>query len=995
MATVNALTPIAVPTQSSTKVLILGDNLSADPSLCAAILPIGTSNAGDGLYELYYANQSDPSDVYFTAPAGKLAGTYLVCIFASPDNLYVNNALYQNSNFTYYGGPELNTASQYNGSMSGGTSITLTGTNLLDASSVTFGDVDASFTVVSSTEIICISPPSSSFGPVSINVTTPDGSTSAYPLTFTYGETPIISSVSPNSGSYLGGTEVTINGEYFFNINDILFGNVSASIIASDPSGAWLKCATPAAGNVGPVNVSVSSMNFGTATASNAFTYGTPPTITSVPTLYGNALGGTDITINGTNFVGGATTVTIGGNAATVVGVINNNTQIIGDAPSGAAGTTGNITVNTPYGSVTYASQFTFGNVPTITSVSPTNVSTLGGTQITISGTDFVLPLSVTFGSENDILYNVSTTTVTIDASNISNYGATITCNAPAGAAGVSALALQSNYGLSNIYSITYVPLPTIGSLTPNTGSNLGGTQVTIQGTNMFDVSFVLFDGSNVAVTSSDPSGAWLTFTTPAGNNGPASVSLTTAYGTATATNAFTYGAPPTITSLSPATGSNLGGTEVTINGANFFNVSSVKFDGSNVAVISTDSSGAWLKCTTLPGNDGAVKVDVITPYGRADLDNAFMYGPPPTITSLSQSTGSTAGGTEVTIGGTNFIVGLTSVSFNGGAALITAISSTQIIVLTPAGVAGLSDVTVNTSFGTATASNAFTYVVPIPIVTSCAPSNISSLSPVTIYGANFLGATSVTFDGYNATNIIVVNNGQINCDAPVIIPTPNTPSIVVVTTPIGSSTPTPESTASAASRAGGTATTVTPPGSMETGANRVTYTPSVPHSDICFPKGTLIVTNQGKVAIENINPAIHTIRNKKIEAITKTVSQDKHLICFEKHSLGNNVPSQKTNISRNHAIFYNGKMMQAKEFIGKFDNVYKTKYNGEVLYNVLMETHDKMMVNNLICETLDPENCVAKLYMELKKYDINEQQILIKQLNEYVDKKNMLKSKK
>ena len=27
------------------------------------------------------------------------------------------------------------------------------------------------------------------------------------------------------------------------------------------------------------------------------------------------------------------------------------------------------------------------------------------------------------------------------------------------------------------------------------------------------------------------------------------------------------------------------------------------------------------------------------------------------------------------------------------------------------------------------------------------------------------------------------------------------------------------------------------------------------------------------------------------------------------------------------------------------------------MLYNVLMEEHDKMVVNNLICETLHPEN--------------------------------------
>jgi hypothetical protein len=60
--------------------------------------------------------------------------------------------------------------------------------------------------------------------------------------------------------------------------------------------------------------------------------------------------------------------------------------------------------------------------------------------------------------------------------------------------------------------------------------------------------------------------------------------------------------------------------------------------------------------------------------------------------------------------------------------------------------------------------------------------------------------------------------------------------------------------------------------------------------------------------------------------------------------------------------------MIKAKEFINMFENVYKVKSKGEILYNVLMEKHDKMIVNNLICETLHPENSIAKLYRVLQK---------------------------
>jgi hypothetical protein len=55
--------------------------------------------------------------------------------------------------------------------------------------------------------------------------------------------------------------------------------------------------------------------------------------------------------------------------------------------------------------------------------------------------------------------------------------------------------------------------------------------------------------------------------------------------------------------------------------------------------------------------------------------------------------------------------------------------------------------------------------------------------------------------------------------------------------------------------------------------------------------------------------------------------------------------------------------MIEVKHLIGQVEGVYNKKYNGEILYNVLLETHEKMMVNNLIVEILDPNNIVVQLY--------------------------------
>jgi hypothetical protein len=106
-------------------------------------------------------------------------------------------------------------------------------------------------------------------------------------------------------------------------------------------------------------------------------------------------------------------------------------------------------------------------------------------------------------------------------------------------------------------------------------------------------------------------------------------------------------------------------------------------------------------------------------------------------------------------------------------------------------------------------------------------------------------------------------------------------------------------------------------------------------------------------------------------------------LVCFEKDSLGPNIPNKQTIMSENHQLFYNGKMRKASSIsIGK-----SIKYNGEILYNVLLEKHDKMMVHNLICETLHPENDIAKLHVIMLNMTPPNKMKIIKKYNMYMIK--------
>ena len=252
---------------------------------------------------------------------------------------------------------------------------------------------------------------------------------------------------------------------------------------------------------------------------------------------------------------------------------------------------------------------------------------------------------------------------------------------------------------------------PTISSVSPNSGLLAGGTSITITGTYLTGATSVTVggvDATSVVVVSATS----ITAVTPAGTVGAKSVAVTTAYGTATATNAFTYFAPPTISSVSPVTGSTAGGTAITITGTNLTGATSVTVGGvttSSVVVVSSTS----ITAVTPAGTVGAKSVAVTTPGGSATATNAFTYFAPPTISSVSPVTGSTAGGTAITITGTS-LTGATSVTVGGVAATsVVVVSATSITAVTPAGTVGAKSVAVTTAYGTATATNAFTYVVP------------------------------------------------------------------------------------------------------------------------------------------------------------------------------------------------------------------------------------------------------------------------------------------
>jgi hypothetical protein len=148
--------------------------------------------------------------------------------------------------------------------------------------------------------------------------------------------------------------------------------------------------------------------------------------------------------------------------------------------------------------------------------------------------------------------------------------------------------------------------------------------------------------------------------------------------------------------------------------------------------------------------------------------------------------------------------------------------------------------------------------------------------------------------------------------------------------------------------------------------------TPTPPISNICFPAGTPIQTDQGIIPIEHLQPGVHTLQHQPIQHITQTRTLDKYLIAFAPHVLGKNVPRQRTIMSKDHKLLYNNQMVPAERFLDVSVGVTKVAYHGETLYNVLLHKYQLMNVNGLSCETLHPENAIARLYKQQLKGNVN-----------------------
>ncbi len=346
---------------------------------------------------------------------------------------------------------------------------------------------------------------------------------------------------------------------------------------------------------------------------------------------------------------------------------------------------------------------------PTVSHVQPAEGPLPGGTEVTITGTNFTNSSTVDFGSIEASAADVESPTQ-ITATSPPPEGAgpvDVTVTTPGGI---------SPSGLADRF--TYDPVPAITALEGDEGPLAGGVQVTIRGsgfTSSAKVDFGLAEATGVHVESPTS----MTVTAPAGT-GTVPVSVMTAGGTSLADKAdlFVYDPTPTLSKIEPGEGPVDGGTAVMITGTGFTKASTVSF-GSTASSAVTVTSPTQLTARAPAGKKGkgeTVDVTVATAGGTSATSEAdrFVYQPPPWIGTVAPAEGPAAGGTTVTITGENFTAA-SKVSFGSSPASEVKVNSEDSITATSPAGTGKAYVTVTTAGGTSPKREGaeFTYIPP------------------------------------------------------------------------------------------------------------------------------------------------------------------------------------------------------------------------------------------------------------------------------------------
>jgi uncharacterized repeat protein (TIGR01451 family) len=366
-----------------------------------------------------------------------------------------------------------------------GSSVSISGRFFTGTAVVKFNGVNATFSVMSDTQILATAPPNVTTGPITVGTLT---------TTSNFFAPPVITSFTPASGA--AGTSVTIRGNNFTGATNLAFNGIPASFTVNSRTN--ITAVVPFSATTGPIVVKTPAFSFPSGT-----NFVVLPLITGFSPANGNV--GTIVTITGANLTG-ASSIKFGGATAPFTnGTFN---QMIATVPATAV--TGPVSVTTTNGTATTTTNFYLP--PGITRFTPTNSAP--GSTVNIFGKNLLGTSAVKFNG-----------TPAASFTNINNTN--IVAVVPAGFL-TGPLSATAPAGTTLSEGLFYAP-PVIREFSPTHG--LPGYLITIFGTNFLGASAVKFNGLSAAsfsildnntIQASVPAGVQtgpITVVAPAGTN--------------------------------------------------------------------------------------------------------------------------------------------------------------------------------------------------------------------------------------------------------------------------------------------------------------------------------------------------------------------------------------------------------------------------------------------------------------------------------------------
>lgn len=420
------------------------------------------------------------------------------------------------------------------------------------------------------------------------------------------------------------------------------------------------------------------------------------------------------------------------------------------------------VTVWWPEGQVkTLPSGFLFLTELAIESVDPPSGPVEGGTPVAITGSGFTPDTRVVFGNRLAIDTEVVSESVLYALTPPGDKG---------GAVAVHVSNVTGTAGHKNAFTFTAVPR--IDQVTPPAGPAGGGGTVVLEGKWLSPVTAVYFGDAQAQVVEVKYNA--VTVIAPAGVQGYADVVALGVWGWGEATDGYYYFAgespPDQVEAVMPNWGPEEGGNAVYLLGCSLTSggLEKIWFGAMEAPVVKKYPEECAV-VVTAPAGSGTVDIEVDKQSGSYTVVQSYTYVPEMTIAGISPTTGNVAGGTSVTVSGTNFAPDATVFIGPLPAGSVTFVDENTLELVTPLGSPGPADVTVISAGHTARYSSGFLYTVNSPEVYVITPNYGARAGGtyVEVIGAGFSAGSSLYVGSGGAEKVKVETYGLITGHTP------------------------------------------------------------------------------------------------------------------------------------------------------------------------------------------------------------------------------------